>query len=238
MTGPLLNSAAIIAGTMIGVLLMGRFPERLRDGIPMSFALGAFAIGITMIVKVHFLAVAIMAMILGTALGELFYLEKAVGRLALAMQRFMFRLIPVGTHLSAEEFTVQFCALMVVFTASGLGVVGAMTEGLTGNYELLLVKSMMDFITAIIFAVRLGPSVALIFTTQLLVQTSLYFLAGVISPVLDEVAFADFTAVGGIILVAIGLRLAGIKQFAAINFLPALVLVVPFSYLWRWFGFQ
>ena len=81
----------------------------------------------------------------------------------------------------------------------------------------------------------LGPSVALIALVQFVVQTLLFMLASVIMPYMDAVAYADFSAVGGIIMLAIGLRIAKIMHFAVVNFLPALLLVLPFSYLWRHF---
>ena len=91
--------------------------------------------------------------------------------------------------------------------------------------------------SGMIFGISLGPSIALIFIAQLAVQSSLFLLAKMIMPYMDDVAFADFSAVGGLIMVAVGMRMAGIMNFAVINFLPALLLVVPFSYLWRSLGF-
>ncbi len=236
MLGPLINSAGIISGTLVGVLLANHLPERLRAGLTPTFALCAVAIGIHMLDSLHYLAVVVMAFILGTAVGELLYFEKGVTRAAAGAQTFMQKIFPVRSRLSGEEFSMQFNSLIVIFTASGLGILGSITEGLTGEYQLLLVKAMMDFLTAMIFAISMGPSIALIFIAQLLVQTALFLLAKMIIPYMDDIAFADFSAVGGIIMIAVGMRMAGIMNFAVINFLPALLLVVPFSYLWRHLG--
>ena len=237
MIGPFINSAAIVAGTLLGVLVANHLPERLRAGLMPTFALCAVAIGIHMLADIQYLAVIVMAFILGTAIGELLYFEKAVSKGAAAAQALMQKIFPMRSHLSGEEFSMQYNSLFVIFCASGLGILGSITEGLNGNYQLLLVKSMMDFLTAMIFAVSLGPSIALIFIAQLVVQSSLFLLATLIMPYMDEVAFADFSAVGGIIMIAVGMRMAGIMNFAVINFLPALFLVVPFSYVWRSLGF-
>ncbi|MAD44499.1 MAG: hypothetical protein CMI02_04190 [Oceanospirillaceae bacterium] len=237
MIGPFINSAAIVAGTLLGVLVANHLPERLRAGLMPTFALCAVAIGIHMLADIQYLAVIVMAFILGTAIGELLYFEKAVSKGAAAAQALMQKIFPMRSHLSGEEFSMQYNSLIVIFCASGLGILGSITEGLNGNYQLLLVKSMMDFLTAMIFAVSLGPSIALIFIAQLAVQSSLFLLATLIMPYMDEVAFADFSAVGGIIMIAVGMRMAGIMNFAVINFLPALFLVVPFSYVWRSLGF-
>lgn len=235
MLGPLINSGAIILGGLAGPLLSRIIPQRLQDGLPPTFALASMAIGITMIIKAHFIPVVVMALILGTALGELIYLEKGVSQGAQWVQDKLKRWLPVPRQIPQELYAQQFTALIVVFAASGLGVVGAMTEGLNGEFQLLIVKSMMDLITAMIFAIRLGPSLALIALPQLLIQGCLFMLATSIMPYMDAIAFADFSAVGGIIMVAVGLRIAKIMNFAVVNFLPALVLVLPFSYLWRHF---
>lgn len=235
MLGPLINSAAIVLGGLAGAVLARMIPRRLQQGLPATFALASTAIGICMIVKVHYLPVMVMSLILGTALGELCYLEKGVTLAASALQRRCQRWLPLPRGLNQEAFAQQFTAIIVLFGASGLGVVGALTEGLNGNYQLLLVKAMMDFPTAIIFAMTLGPSVALLALVQFVVQAVLFMLANVIMPYMDPMAYADFSAVGGIIMLAVGLRIAKIMQFAVVNFLPSLLLVLPFSYLWRHF---
>ena len=110
-----------------------------------------------------------------------------------------------------------------------------MTEGMTGNYQLLLIKSILDFFTAMIFALSLGPSVALITIPQLLIQTSLFLLARLIMPYMDDISYGDFSACAGIILLAVGFRMARIKNFPVVNFIPSLFLILPLSYLWRYF---
>lgn len=123
----------------------------------------------------------------------------------------------------------------MLFCASGLGVVGSLTEGITGDFQLLFVKALMDFFTALIFSISLGIALIAIAIPQLLIQIALILLAKLIMPYMDEIAFADFSACGGIIMIAVGLRIAQIKVFAVVNFLPALLFVVPISYLWRHF---
>ncbi|WP_432453329.1 MULTISPECIES: DUF554 domain-containing protein [unclassified Agarivorans] len=235
MIGPIMNSCAIILGGLGGASLARYIPKRLQKGLPATFALSAIAIGISMIVKVNNLTVVVMALILGTALGELIYLESGVSKAASFIQRKCEGFLPLPRGLSKQEFSHQFTALIVLFGASGLGVIGAMTEGLNGNYQLLLVKSLMDFVTAMIFAVTLGPGVVLLAVVQFVVQASLFLLAQSIMPYMDAIAYADFSAVGGIIMLAVGLRIAKIMHFAVVNFLPALILVLPFTYLWREF---
>ncbi|QSX32769.1 DUF554 domain-containing protein [Shewanella avicenniae] len=235
MIGPILNSVGIIAGSIIGAALAKYIPKRLQTGLPPTFALASILIGVNMIVKGQHLPVVILSLIFGTAIGELFYLERSISRGATLLQSKLDRFIPLPRGLTQEEFSKQFASLLVVFGASGLGVIGSMTEGMNGDYQLLLVKAIMDFLTACIFAIGLGAGISFTVIAQLVVQVALFYLAKPIMPYMDAAAFGDFSAVGGIIMVAVGLRIAQIMNFAVVNFLPALFLVLPLTYLWRHF---
>jgi len=235
MIGPVMNSCAIVAGGIIGTSLASYIPERLEKGLPATFALSCIAIGITMIINVDTLTVVVMAFILGTGIGELVYLESGVSKMAMLIQHKFERYLPLPRGVNKKEFSMQFTTLIMLFATSGLGVIGAMTEGLNGDYQLLLVKSLMDFVTAVIFAITVGPSIILIAILQFAVQALLFILAKSIMPYMDAEAYANFSATGGIIMLAVGLRIAKIMHFPVVNFLPALILVVPFTYLWRYF---
>jgi hypothetical protein len=235
MLGPIINSGAIVVGSLIGATLARYIPNRLQTGLPATFALCSVAIGIGMIIKATDLTVIVMAFIIGTGIGELLYLENCVSKAAIFVQTKLDRFLPLPRGLTKEEYSLQFTTLIVIFAASGLGVIGAMTEGLNGNYQLLLVKALMDFVTATIFSITLGPSIILIAVIQLVVQVTLFLLAHSIMPLMDAGVYGNFSAIGGIILLAIGLRIAKIMHFSIVNFLPALFLVIPFTYLWRYF---
>lgn len=236
MIGPWLNSAAIICGGLLGVLCARYVPQRLREGLPATFALASISIGIVMVIKVQNMPAVIFALILGTTLGELFSLERGVKWAAGRLQRQMARVVKTPATMPAAEFAQSFTAMIVLFCASGLGIVGSLTEGLNGNYQLLLVKAIMDFFTAMIFSISLGITLVAVAIPQWLVQSALFGLAVWIMPYMDSGAFADFSACGGIIMIAVGLRIAQIKIFAVVNFLPALLFVVPLSYGWRALG--
>lgn len=235
MIGPIVNSVAIMAGAFCGAALARYIPKRLQTGLPPTFALASIAIGVNMLMKGHNVPVVVLSLIFGTAIGELCYFERSVSNGATFIQRKLDRFIPLPRGLTQEEFAKQFTALIVVFGASGLGVIGAMTEGMNGDYQLLLVKAVMDFLTACIFAIGLGAGIGLTAVVQFLVQAALFLLAKPIMPLMDDIVFGDFSAVGGIIMVAVGLRIAKIMNFSVVNFLPALFLVLPISYLWRHF---
>lgn len=234
MIGPLINGAAILIGSGLGIVLRRFIPQRLQDGLPPAFAMVSIAMGITLVVKVQQLPAVALAIVIGVALGELLRMESGVQWAGTMIQRGLNRVLPAQEHrLPQDVYTQNFTALIVLFCASGTGVVGALTEGLTGDYQLLIIKSALDIFTALIFSITLGLAVMSIAIPQMIVQTLLFFSAKLIMPFMTDITMGDFSACGGIIMIAVGLRIAQIKSFAVVNFLPALVLVIPVSLYWH-----
>ena len=107
-----------------------------------------------------------------------------------------------------------------------------MHEGMTGDPSILYIKTILDFFTAGIFAITLGYAVSAIAVPQLAIQLSLFFLATLIVPLTTPEMRADFAAAGGLIMLATGFRITGMKSFPVANMLPSLLLIMPISYLW------
>lgn len=236
MIGPYINAAAVLTGGIFGVLLKRHVPKHLEEALPQTFSLVALSLGVLLLVKVQNMPPVVLALIFGTAFGELVRLESAVTRGAGALQKIMSRYLPHGGGVSEQEFAESFATLLTLFCASSMGIIGALTEGISGDYQFLIIKAILDFFTALIFAISLGISVSLIAVPLLAVQASLFYLARLIMPLMDTITYGDFSACGGLIMLGVGFRMAGIKKFHVINFLPTLILAVPFSILWqRWF---
>ncbi|ERK05638.1 MAG: DUF554 domain-containing protein [Pantoea sp.] len=235
--GPFVNGSAVLIGGMAGAFLGTKVPERLRVALPMTFGLSSMGLGIVLIGKIHSLPAVILALIIGAALGELVFLEEKIGRLGNLAKGLVgrFQGEQTETGLTGAAFTEKYVAIMVLFCASGTGIIGAMTEGMTHDPNILFVKSIMDIFTAAIFATLLGYAVAVIAVPQLIIQLALASAAVLIMPHTTATMMSDFTAAGGFIMLAAGFRIAGIKSFPVANMLPALVLVMPISHLWTMF---
>jgi len=233
--GPYVNSLAIAAGGMAGAFLGSRLPKRLRTTMPQTFGLASMALGIAMIVKVKALPAVVLALIVGTIIGELFCLEKSIGKISTKTKGLVERVFPPPSGLSQDEFIEKFVAILVLFCASGTGIFGALNEGMTGDPQILFVKSILDFFTSGIFATALGYAVATVWIPQLAIQLTLASAATYIFPMTTPDMMADFSAVGGLIMLATGFRICGIKPFPVVNMLPALILAMPISYLWTSF---
>ncbi len=236
--GVIVNSSAVFVGGILGALLGNRIPERLRTALPLAFGAASMSMGITYILKLKILPVVVLALIVGTAIGELIYFEKGIEKLARAARGPVERLF--GSKKGAAQegveestaFMEKFVAIFILFCASGTGIFGALNEGMTGDYSVLVTKSILDFFTSGIFAATLGFLVATIAIPQFAVLLALFFSAAVILPMTTPEMIANFTACGGMIMLATGLRISGIKSFPIANMLPALVLVMPITHLW------
>ncbi|WP_208952613.1 DUF554 domain-containing protein [Rahnella sp. ChDrAdgB13] len=232
--GPIVNSGAIILGGLLGGFLGVKMPERLRTSLPQTFGLCSMALGVVLLVKMHSMPVVILSVILGAAIGEMFYLERYIARLGNMARGIASRFAP-DTGMDQSVFTEKFVAIIVLFCASGTGIIGAMTEGMTHDPNILFVKAIMDLFTAAIFATVLGYAVALIFIPQWIVQFLIASAAVFILPLTNAQMMGDFTAAGGFIMLAAGFRISGIKSIAVGNLLPALILVMPISHYWSLF---
>ena len=231
--GPYINGAAIIAGGMIGAWLGGRVPERLRTNLTLLFGLCSMAMGVTLIAKVQSMPAMVLAVLLGTILGELILLENGINHLASQAKNVIEKVFPnQSSDQSHDEFLQKFVGLMILFSFSGTGIFGSMNEGITGDSSILVVKAFLDFFTAIIFATTLGFSVSALFVPQTLLQAVLAYCAIFILPFITPEMRADFGAVGGVLMVATGLRICGIKNFHVANMLPAVFIAMPISALW------
>jgi len=236
LTGPFINAAAVLIGGMLGALMSHRLPERVRSSMPSIFGLASLGIGILLVVKCVNLPVMVLATLLGTLIGELCYVERGIGGGVNALRKLAQKRNAVESASSAHESFIQsLVAIIILFCASGTGIFGAMREGMTGDPSILIAKAFLDFFTALIFATSLGFAVAIISVPMLIIQLTLATCATLILPLTTPAMMGDFTAVGGILLLATGLRICGIKMFAVANMLPALVLAMPLSALWTAF---
>ncbi len=233
MVGPLVNGAAVVLGSVSGAFLGDKVSENLRQRMPLIFGCASMGMGIAMVVKVQFLPAAILALLLGSILGELIQLEDGIQKVAGSVRGAMDRIItPPVNSLSQDEYMEKFIAILVLFCASGTGVFGSMNEGMTGDASMLIVKAFLDLFTAGIFAISLGFPVAVLAVPQFLIQGGLFWGAAAILPMTTPDMIADFSAVGGMIMLATGFRICGIVSFPIANMLPSLLLAMPLSALW------
>lgn len=229
--GVIVNSIAILVGGLIGSFSRERIPEKIKTALPVIFSACALALGVTLIVGVKNLPPVVLSLILGTAIGELLDIEEKLHRFTLKLQN----KIEKGMANSNEKTIENFITLLVLFSMNAGCVIGALYEGMTGDITLNLIKSILDFFTAMIFATTIGYLVMLISIPTLVVGVSFFSLSFLILPYLSEAMIADFTASGGIITLLVGIRMMELKKVPVANTIPTIILVIPLSYLWTLF---
>ncbi len=223
--GVIINVAAVVLGGLAGNLAGSRLSENLKETMNSVLGMCALCMGISTVVLMKNLPAVVFSVIMGTLLGLLLKfgvgIQKGCG---LVLNKVM---KDVSTEVSDMMLTA-----VVLFCASGTGIYGALDAGMTGNHSVLVAKAVLDFFTAMIFACKLGLSVSFIGLPQFVTLFAIFSLARVIVPLTTDVMVADFKACGGFVLVATGLRIMKLKNFPVADMIPAMVIVMPVSFLW------
>ena len=221
--GTIVNALAVICGSLLGLLLRHGLPERLREIVFQGIGICTLLIGMQMALKVQNLLVVVFAVLLGGLLGESARLEDRLRALGDRLKQRM--------KSSEGKFTEGLLMAFLIFCVGSMTVVGALEEGTRGNPQLLYVKSVLDGFTSIALAAPYGLGVLFSVVPLLLYQVALTLLAGAAQPLLSDVLISQMSAVGGVLILGIGLNVLEIKTVRVTNFLPALFIVIPLQ-LW------
>jgi len=231
--GVIINTVAIFLGGIAGALLGDKLPEKYKEQLNLIFGLCSMGMGISSIVLMKYMPAVVFALIIGTIVGLVFNLGDKVYELCSKLQKVMIRIVPKKeTNMSETEFLATLITVIVLFCSSGMGIYGSLSEGMTGDSSLLITKSILDFFTAAIFACNLGYIVSLIAVPQFVIFTTLFLSASFIVPLTTPDMIADFKACGGFLMVAAGFRILKLKMFPVVDMIPAMILVMPFSWFW------
>ena len=231
--GVIINTIAIFLGGIAGALLGNKLPEKYKEQLNLIFGLCSMGMGISSIVLMKYMPAVVFALIIGTIVGVVLKLGDKVYELCSKLQKVMIRIVPKKeTNMSETEFLATLITVIVLFCSSGMGIYGSLSEGMTGDSSLLITKSILDFFTAAIFACNLGYIVSLIAVPQFVIFTTLFLSASFIVPLTTPDMIADFKACGGFLMVAAGFRILKLKMFPVVDMIPAMILVMPFSWFW------
>jgi len=228
--GVLCNVAAVAVGGLLGTSLGKALSAELREKLNLVFGISSMGIGVVSITQMKHMPAVVLALILGTIFGTLIHLNTLFTRGGLAMQRGISRVMSGAAKTAGNESLLV--TAIVLFCVSGTGIYGSIVEGMEGDHSILLAKSILDLFTAMIFACNLGPVTSCIALPQAAVFLALFFGAKQLFPLTTPDMVADFKACGGLIMLATGFRIAGIREFPIADMIPAMLLVWPLSALW------
>lgn len=223
MTGALVNAVAIIFSGVAGMLLRGGISEAMRKSVMQSMGLAVIVVALQMALQSRNAVVLIVALAAGTAIGAWLDLE---GR----MERFAAR-ITMRTGERFGDVGKGFISASLIYCLGAMGIVGALSEGMTGDASTLFAKAMIDGATAIIFAASMGVGVLFSALPVLLYEGAITLGASALSAFFTEAMLAEMNGVGGVLVLAIGINMLEMAKIPIANLLPSIFVVFGLVYL-------
>jgi uncharacterized membrane protein YqgA involved in biofilm formation len=217
MVGTLINVATVVAGSSAGLLVGSRLPERIRQTVLSGLGLITLVIGMSMALQTRNPLLMLAALLLGGVIGELLSLEERLQ----ALGRYLETRVS-GRSGEGSAFVRGFVTASLVFCVGPMTILGSIQDGLTGNYTLLAIKATLDGFASLAFSASLGIGVMFAALTVLIYQGALTLGAGLVKAVLTEAMITEMTAVGGTMILGIGLLLLDLKRVRVASFLPGL----------------
>jgi uncharacterized membrane protein YqgA involved in biofilm formation len=220
MLATLINAMAIVAGSIIGLLLRKGISERYQNVIYSAAGMTSLTIGIQMALKTsHILAFA-LSLIIGGLVGTKLDIESGIMRLGEVLKnRF-------AKKSEGGNFAFGFLNASVLYCAGAMAILGSFKAGTEGDYSLILTKSVLDGFMSIIFAGAMGVGVAFASLSVLVYQGFLTLISVWIKPYVTPLMLAELSGIGGALVIMIGLGLLNIKKFKTGDFLPAMLVTV------------
>ncbi|MDF2989413.1 MAG: putative rane protein possible Na+ channel or pump [Eubacterium sp.] len=228
--GTIVNAGAVIAGGVAGTLLRSGIPEKYKKIVMQGIGLSVLFIGISGTIKEmitivngnkldrQFVMLMIFSLVIGGLLGEFLKIEKRLENVGIWFQS----KIPS----KGGSFSDGFVTASLVYCVGAMAIVGSLEDGLSGNPSTLFAKSILDGVSAVIFAATLGIGVAFSALPVFIYQGGITLLAGLLQPWLTETVISQMSLVGGILIFAIGINLLEIKKINVGNLLPSIFIPV------------
>jgi uncharacterized protein len=237
MTGTLINVATILIGGTLGLIFGARLPERLKSTVISGMGLFTAAIGIQMFLKTENSLIVLGALLVGALLGEWWRIEERLESLGQILEARFAKSDPTGSEDASNKFVRGFLTASLLFCVGPIAILGSIQDGLTGNYNLLAVKSVLDGFASLAFSSTLGVGVMFSSIMILVYQGGISLLAAQLNAIVTQSMMNEMTATGGVILMGLAISsLLEIKKIRAGNFLPALVIAPLIVWVLSLFG--
>lgn len=224
MKGTIVNTAVVLLGSGLGLLLRRGFAERYQKTVMQGLGLAVLLIGLEMALKTQNVLIVILSLVIGGLAGEWTDIDACLNRF--------------GNWLSEQtkgkygDLGQGFVAASLIYCVGAMAIVGAIQDGLTGDATTLYAKSMLDGISSVVLTSAMGAGVALSSISILIYQGAITLLAGQLSSVLSEAVIREMTAVGGVLIVGIALLMLEIKAIKVANLLPSILFAAVIATYW------
>ena len=216
MIGTLVNVVTVLAGGALGMVLRREIPERFKNIIFEAVGLATLAIGVSMVIKTENPVILILGLLLGTFIGELLKIDEYLDAFADKIKK------KIGEKES--KFSEGMITAFITFCVGPMTVIGSIEDGL-GNPSIILAKSVLDGVVAVMYAASMGIGVLFSVIPLLLYQGSIALSASYLKDRLTEAMLNNLTGAGGTLLLGLGVSLLGIKRIKVVNMLPSIIIV-------------
>ena len=225
MLGTIVNTIAILFGGLVGLLFGQALPEKIKITVIQGIGLAVLLIGGSMALQTKNPLVVIASLVLGGIVGELIDIEHRLQQFGKWLES------KFSKDSQGAGFTKAFVSASLIYCVGAMAIMGALESGLTGNNTILYAKSMLDGITAVVFASSLGIGVLVSAIPVFIYQGLITFSAGLLQGVLSSQVITEMGATGGLLIVGIGLNILEIKEIKVGNLLPGLFIAIPITML-------
>lgn len=223
MIGTLINCAAIVAGSLLGLLLRRGMKDAMAKTVMQGVGMSVILIGVTGAIETSNTLLVILSMVIGGVLGAWIDIDAKMNRLGVWAQKKLTR----GDD-ETNTFAKGFVTASLVYCVGAMAVVGSLDSGIRGDHSTLIAKAALDGITAIIFSSSLGIGVMLSAVPVLIYQGAIALLGNAIAPLLSDIVVTEMSAVGGLLIMGIGINMLLNTEIKVANLLPAIL--IPFIY--------
>lgn len=226
--GTLINCAGILAGGILGFLFGKHMPQRVREGLNMACGITVLFIGIAGALQYMLAAERSMFIVvciaLGALVGELVNIERL-------FERFGEWLKKKTGNAKDKDFVNAFVTASLTVCIGAMAIVGAIEDGLTGNYSILATKAILDLIIIIVMTAAMGKGCVFSAIPVLVFEGAITLLAKLIAPVVTEAARNNISLIGSILIFCVGVNLVWGKKVRVANMLPAVIFAAGAAFL-------
>ena len=231
MVAVLVNVATVLLGSTVGLIFRNKINEKFTKAVISALALVTILIGLSSALGTADILCVIICMALGTIIGELIRIDDGIE----GAGDFIKRKLHKGKN-KENRFTEGVVTACIVFCVGSMTIMGSFEAGINGNNSIIYAKSALDFVSSMMFAAAMGMGVPFAALFVLVFQGALTLLAGVLAPFLSAAVVAEMSAVGGVILVGMGINMLELspQRIKVANMLPAIFLPIAYIPLSNW----
>ena len=234
MLGTIVNSLAIILGSVLGVLLKKVISEKVSNTVMCGMALCVMYIGVSGSLECTDPLMLVVSMAIGALIGETIDIDKYLNKLGNLIEG------KVSKKNKESNVSKAFVTASLIFCVGAMAIIGSFNSGISGDHTVLFTKSLIDGVTSLVLASTLGIGVIFSSVMVFIIQGILTLFAGFLAPLLSDMMIANITAVGSLMIIAISLNMLKITKIKVVNLVPAMLIpplyVTAITYIPKLFG--